>query len=501
MQRVTFRSESNNERKSKEMKRLTIAVFVAAIVGMVPLTSQQAQALPSFARQTGQSCGACHTDFPQLTPFGRRFKLGGYTLGAGRESEQYKKTFGSNQWVPPLSIMGVASFSQTKGSQDAAGTSPTNNYFTLNQGSLFYGGAITEDIGAFVQGTIASGGDANSPSSAFLDNTDIRYVKNGTLFGKDALFGITLHNNPTVQDVWNTAPAWGFPFMSSGFAPTPVAATAIEGAFSGKVLGVGAYTFINDMFYLEATVYKGFNRRWQNALVGVNNIDNSVVDRISPYVRVAVEPHWGNHWLMVGAFWMNSSVNPQYVDDPNNSGGNGGSNKFTDVGFDSQYQYMGKNYVLTLRGVYIHEKQKLDAFFANGISDNPTNTLNSFKAQASYAWNTDAPGNKWVFTGGYFNTSGSTDCALYNGASGCPGPGLPINSSLTGSPNSDGWITEIAWFPYAMTNSPLWPYFNARVGLQYIWYNKFNGATTNYDGNGRNAKDNNTLFAYYWFAM
>src|SRR5476651_286195 len=83
MQRVTFRSESNNERKSKEMKRLTIAVFVAAIVGMVPLTSQQAQALPSFARQTGQSCGACHTDFPGLTPFGRRFKLGGYTLGGG----------------------------------------------------------------------------------------------------------------------------------------------------------------------------------------------------------------------------------------------------------------------------------------------------------------------------------------------------------------------------------------------------------------------------------
>ena len=52
-----------------------------------------------------------------------------------------------------------------------------------------------------------------------------------------------------------------------------------------------------------------------------------------------------------------------------------------------------------------------------------------------------------------------------------------------------------------MNNSPLWPYFNARVGLQYIWYNKFNGASSNYDGFGRNAKDNNTLFAYLWFAM
>src|SRR3974390_1350363 len=42
-----------------------------------------AQALPSFARQTGQPCGTCHTDFPGLTPFGRRFKLLGYTVGGG----------------------------------------------------------------------------------------------------------------------------------------------------------------------------------------------------------------------------------------------------------------------------------------------------------------------------------------------------------------------------------------------------------------------------------
>jgi hypothetical protein len=43
-----------------------------------------AQALPSFARQTGQPCGTCHTDFPALTPYGRRFKLLGYTTGGGQ---------------------------------------------------------------------------------------------------------------------------------------------------------------------------------------------------------------------------------------------------------------------------------------------------------------------------------------------------------------------------------------------------------------------------------
>ena len=44
-----------------------------------------ASAVPSFARQTGQPCATCHTAFPELTPFGRRFKLNGYTLSLWSE--------------------------------------------------------------------------------------------------------------------------------------------------------------------------------------------------------------------------------------------------------------------------------------------------------------------------------------------------------------------------------------------------------------------------------
>src|SRR5665213_828083 len=55
------------------------AVFFAVTFGAI----SPAAALPSFARQTGQPCGTCHTDFPGLTPYGRLFKLGGYTAGGG----------------------------------------------------------------------------------------------------------------------------------------------------------------------------------------------------------------------------------------------------------------------------------------------------------------------------------------------------------------------------------------------------------------------------------
>src|SRR5450830_457443 len=52
--------------------------FALVVLALAPSTSF---AVPSFARQTGMDCAACHTSFPELTPFGRDFKLNGYTLG------------------------------------------------------------------------------------------------------------------------------------------------------------------------------------------------------------------------------------------------------------------------------------------------------------------------------------------------------------------------------------------------------------------------------------
>ena len=105
------------------------------------------------------------------------------------------------------------------------------------------------------------------------------------------------------------------------------------------------------------------------------------------------------------------------------------TDKYTDIGFDSQYQYQGENYWFTLRGSYIHEHQRLDATFFNGGSANLTNELSSLRLQASLAYGND---NRFVLTGQYFNTWGTPDAIRYRGlASGF-------------SPNSDGWIAEIA---------------------------------------------------------
>src|SRR6202171_1417656 len=107
---------------------------VAAVVVLAGFLTvgfaRPAQALPSFARQTGQPCGTCHTDFPALTPFGRRFKLLGYTAGGGKcptppcpsasdsrpaadKLRDFAKGMDSGKdeadkpWVPPVSMMAI----------------------------------------------------------------------------------------------------------------------------------------------------------------------------------------------------------------------------------------------------------------------------------------------------------------------------------------------------------------------------------------------------------
>jgi hypothetical protein len=43
------------------------------------------------------------------------------------------------------------------------------------------------------------------------------------------------------------------------------------------------------------------------------------------------------------------------------------------------------------------------------------------------------------------------------------------------------------------------PLQNIKLGVRYTRYDKFNGDSANYDGMGRNAGDNNTIFLYGWF--
>jgi hypothetical protein len=372
--------------------------------------------------------------------------------------------------------MGTLTYTRTNAGQpdlvDEGFSANDNKAF---EGLIAYAGAITPNVGAYVQGTYSS-----AERKFSWEMADIRYANTGTLFGQNFIYGVTLHNSPTLQDVWNSTPATNFPFATSGFAPAPAAQTMLDGRFMFQVAGLGAYAWINDLVYAEVSGYNSLSLSTLTSL-GVDAdmaMMSGAISDVAPYWRFAAEPTWGNHSLQIGTFGMAANVFPQRMV-------GFGTDRITDIGFDSQYQYIAGAFSITTRVTYIREVQNLAASQALGMASNRSNSLNSFRASGTFVW---GESQRIAITGAYFNTYGSMDPMLYA-------------SSANGSPDTRGWIAEIAYIPYGMNSPQLWPWFNARIGLQYTWYEKFNGASTNYDGAGRNASDDNTLLLYLRFLM
>jgi hypothetical protein len=437
--------------------------LVAMMLGVVALANP-AQALPSYARQTGQTCAMCHTGLPELTPLGREFKLNGYVQGGGQET-----------WMPPVAAMIQGGFTHTSANQPGANQhfGPNNN-FELTQASLFYGGAIWADqgLGAFIQGTY------DGVAREFhWDNTDVRIAKQTELFGQDLTYGASLNNNPSVQDVWNTTPAWRYPFFSPGLAPTPGAGALIDGGFSQQVLGLGGYAWWNHMVYAEISGYRTLSFSTDRAL-GIPATGTSSFDGIAPYWRLAVEPSWGPHSLEVGTFGMYAGVHPGRIT-------TNGTDSITDVGFDAQYQYNDNPHNVGVQASFIREFDNFHATFALNGSSNTHDILDTFRVKASYFYN-----HVYGFNVSYFNISGTTDPLL--------NAGLPSNN---GSPNSDGWIFEANYIPFSNGGPSWWPWLNVRFGAQFTLYNHFNGGTANFDGAGRSAGNNDTLYLYSTLAF
>jgi len=443
----------------------------AVVVAILLAGSTRALAVPSFARQTGMACEACHTVFPELTPFGRAFKMNGYlidNLPQVKEVTADQKEALLLNWLPPLSVQFIASYTkfQTALPDPSGGVSQNGTVQFPEAFSFFYAGRIAPKLGGFIQITYDNNADAFG-----WDNTDIRFADQTTL-GKDSLtWGVSFNNSPTVQDPWNSTPAWHYPFsQTSSLAPSPVATTQLQGIGNSMVAGLSAYGYWNNLVYLELGGYAPA----PHALGGVplnSQFPSDTVHGGSPYWRVAVQPQWGRQSLEVGLVGFADQLTPQGSNVTTGSP----TNQYKDIAFDAEYQFLGDDNMVTAELIYIYENQNLNAAATATPGLDPSNTLKTFNVGASYFYQRQLGGSI-----GYFTTTGNTNAALYT----------PMGSA-NGSPDTSGWMFEFDYLPWQ----------NVKLALQYTLYTKFNGASTNYDGTGRNASNNNTLYLFAWLAF
>ncbi|MFZ1916014.1 MAG: hypothetical protein WAU58_00450 [Terriglobales bacterium] len=451
------------------------------------LNPPSALAVPSYARQTGLACSGCHYAPPELNPAGRKFKLLGY-VDRGDDTKTVKSDSGKAHAALdllaslPLSVMLETSFTATKSPVPSVSTNPTppptyvltptqNGNFEFPQDiSLFLAGAWTSNVGSFLQMTYDAQADHFS-----MDNTDIRYANKTKLGGREFVYGLDLNNNPTLEDLWNSTPAWGYPWIASDVAPSPGAAAIINGTLGQDVAGIGGYAMWNDHLYLDLALYRSEHVGGPQPNSGTGFSYNIV--GVAPYWRLAWQQLTGSTQYEIGTYGMHLRNSPFAIPA---GGATDIYDDYTDVAFDAQIdRTLFRKDVLSFRGTYIRENSNLAASAAvlpaNGgpFASPGGHHLNTVQTNVEFHY-----GNLLTGTLGWFNVNGTVDPLLF--------PSSPVSGSANGDPRSAGVIANVSY----------WPWQNLQLGAQYTAYTRFNGGSTSYDvvPNGRNASANNTVY-------
>jgi len=440
--------------------------WFALLAAAAILSSSPVRALPSYAQQTGLPCAQCHSiGFgPALTAYGRQFKLNAYALGNHNSSV-------------PFALMTVLGDTRTNADlPEAPEHYSTNNNFAMNELTGFFAGRIGDHAGGFVE-VAYSGIERHTAWGAF----DVRYARSFELGGHGIVGGITINNNPTVTDLWNSTPVWSFPYTGSELAPTPGAAPILFDGISETVLGPTFYAMIDDHLYIEAGAFRSLSDSMLSN-VGLSADDNSHLKGVAPYWRTALQFTNGPHYFSVGLLGLNVKQQP----DPASPD----TNRFDDFGFDATYQHTAADASnLQANLSIVHESRHLNAAVNAEEASFASGSLDSRKLDVTWTYK-----QTWVAAGGIFDTTGSSDPTLY-------AAGEPVDGFTDNKPDSRGYLLQAEYVPFGKLSSPYRPWLNLRVALQYVGYTRFNGGRANYDGAGRSASDNNTLFAFLWVAL
>jgi hypothetical protein len=218
-------------------KSLTIASLVSlcALPSLIP--TQDASAIPAFARKYGTSCYTCHSGFPSRNAFGEAFKNNGYRWPGGEDEEKskqeqlkmgadgWKKTFPESPWpgeIPgyaPVAVWvrgNLLDYSTAVKSRTGTEISQQKMQWgngIFNNATIFFGGTMGDNLSAFFQYTPVA------PAATAASTTTISTGTSGQLVwnfkpGVKLAFGngftdLSFGNQTNIGSVSTLVPAFG----------------------------------------------------------------------------------------------------------------------------------------------------------------------------------------------------------------------------------------------------------------------------------------------------
>ena len=266
------------------MKKVVLALAGAmAAVAFAP----EASAVPSFARQTGMACNACHFQhFPVLNSFGRAFKAGGYTLmGSQGKVEDEHLSIPNALNASMLVKLRYQKENGTDAPNTPSGATTNSGQWQIpDEFSLFFGGRVAENIGMLTEINLAG----------------VNGTTGGTAVGFKLPFvfdagGVKLSAIPFMTD--SGSMAYGYELGSTGLIRalrwseerSAISAMNFIGLNNGPATGL-AFVAQNDMGYINLT-------RWSPHFSAGGGAGQAIQLR-NNWIRVAATPtvaDWAMH--------------------------------------------------------------------------------------------------------------------------------------------------------------------------------------------------------------
>lgn len=278
-----------------------VALSLASVLAAAAF-APEASAVPSFARQTGMACNACHAQhFPILNGFGNAFKASGYTLMGAQG-----KVEGDHMSIPDTlnaSMLLKARYQKSDGAvttQYPGTDTNTGQWQIPDELAVFFGGRIADSdmikIGFLNENAIAGG-----PAGGIVAGFKLPIVFD--------LGAVKISAIPFITDALGMA--YGYEQSSTGMARgirwaehrKEISAAQYTGIGSGAASGL-AFVAQNDMGYLNIS-------KWSPQFAYAGGATG--VRMSSTWLRVAATPtvaDWAMHIGLGMASGTSSCADP-----------------------------------------------------------------------------------------------------------------------------------------------------------------------------------------------
>jgi hypothetical protein len=429
-----------NRRSMRRPKKLSLWVGLAAL--LLLLASTTAQAIPAYARQTGSACADCHAgaygataNGPNLTPYGIRFKLNGYT-----------DTDGNGVKIPVSGQLTETHYAPARGESTT----------TLTEADLYLAGRISDQVGGYVKVQADHTGPGTYHTQ--LSNVDLRYVaKELKLGGKDLTIGVSVNNSPGFDDPVAVLPAAASIGPTGGSGPSGTLLNpSSPNSPADRVIGATVYALYNTNWYSEIGSYRSLPTSEQDHLgYNVSGDPGRLSD--TGYFRFAYMKDMKSQFFSAGVVALTTKRQiPR----------SGPADDLTDLGYDLSYQWLGnRENIVQVSYVNILEQRKYGSTPTSPVNPDlialPRGALHDQTLSATYTFK-----QSYGFQVAHLESTGTRDAVRF-------GP--------YGNPDTTANILSVFWAPFGKDDS-FTSIANMKLAATWTRFTKFNGVTNNIFG-------------------